>query len=190
MAVRSVARDKRLRVDANCGWSPQEAADRIADITRFDLELIEQPLPAGCLGELKRLRESGPVRESGIPIIADEDCVRPADLERLADAVDGVNIKLAKCGGIVEALRMIRRARSLGLKVMLGCMVETSLGVAAAAQIASLADYVDLDGHLLLADDPFTGLELTQGVVRPAPTPGLGVEIRPRPPDRACERLN
>lgn len=187
LAVRSVARDKRLRVDANCGWSPQEAADRIAAITRFDLELIEQPLSAGCLDELKRLRESGPVRESGIPIIADEDCVRPADLERLADAVDGVNIKLAKCGGIVEALRMIRRARSLGLKVMLGCMVETSLGVAAAAQIASLADYVDLDGHLLLADDPFTGLELTEGVVRPASTPGLGVEIRAQPPDLTCQ---
>ncbi|HUT79354.1 MAG TPA: dipeptide epimerase [Polyangia bacterium] len=177
-AVRRVAPQKRLRVDANCGWSPAEAAERIAEIGRFDLELIEQPLPAGCLDELRRLRECGSVRDAAIPIIADEDCVRPVDLERLAGVVDGVNIKLSKCGGIVEALRMIRQARSLGLKVMLGCMVETSLGVGAAAAIASLADYVDLDGHLLLADDPFTGLDLADGVVRPGPDAGLGIEVR------------
>lgn len=90
-----------------------------------------------------------------------------------------MNIKLSKCGGMVEALRMIHQAKSLGLTVMIGCMVETSLGVAAAAQLASLADYADLDGHLLLADDPFVGLELDRGVVRPGPGPGLGIVVRP-----------
>ena len=90
-----------------------------------------------------------------------------------------MNIKLSKCGGIVEALRMIHQAKSLGLTVMIGCMVETSLGVAAAAQLASLADYADLDGHLLLADDPFVGLEFDRGVVRPGPGPGLGIVVRP-----------
>jgi L-alanine-DL-glutamate epimerase-like enolase superfamily enzyme len=173
--VRRLAPHKRIRVDANCAWSADEAADRIAAIARFDLELIEQPLAAGCYAALRRLREAG---TGGIPIIADEDCVQPADLDRLAGVVDGVNIKLCKCGGIVEALRMIRRARQRSLAVMIGCMVETSLGVAAAAQLASLADYVDLDGHLLLADDPFTGLESANGIVRPGDQPGLTVVVR------------
>ena len=173
--VRRLAPHKRIRVDANCAWSANEAAERIAAIARFDLELIEQPLPAGSYAALRRLRQAG---TGGIPIIADEDCVRPADLDRLAGVVDGVNVKLCKCGGIVEALRMIRLARQRRLAVMIGCMVETSLGVAAAAQLASLADYVDLDGHLLLADDPFTGLEPADGIVRPGDQPGLAVVVR------------
>jgi L-alanine-DL-glutamate epimerase-like enolase superfamily enzyme len=175
-AVRRFAPDKRLRVDANCGWSPEQVADRIAAVARFGLELIEQPLPPGCYDALRNLRSSG---TGGVPIIADEDCVRPADVDKLAGVVDGVNIKLCKCGGIVEALRTIRRARQYGLAVMLGCMVETSLGVAPAAHVASLADYIDLDGHLLLADDPFAGLQLQDGIVRPGPGPGLGVAVRP-----------
>ena len=174
-AVRRFAPHTRLRVDANCGWSADQAAKQIAVISRFDLELIEQPLPAGSYEALRRLRESGAV---GVPIIADEDCIRPSDVDKLAGLVDGVNIKLSKCGGIVEALRMIRLAQERGLAVMMGCMVETSLGVAAAAPLASLADYVDLDGHLLLADDPFTGLELDRGVVKPGAGAGLGVTVR------------
>jgi L-alanine-DL-glutamate epimerase-like enolase superfamily enzyme len=174
--VRRAAPGKLIRVDANCAWKPEEAADRVCAIARFDLELIEQPIAPGSAEPLRTLREA--LASASIPIIADEDCVRPTDLAALAGAVDGVNIKLAKCGGIVEALRMIRQARALGLAVMIGCMVETSLGVAAAAQIASLADYADLDGHLLLADDPFMGLELADGVVRPGNGPGLGVTVR------------
>ncbi len=170
--VRRLAPNKRLRLDANGGWSPDEVGSRIAAVSRFHPELIEQPLPAGCYHALRA------VNTGGIPIIADEDCVRPADVKKLAGAVDGINVKLAKCGGIVEARRTIDAARRHGLKIMLGCMVETSLGVAAAAQLAGLADYVDLDGHLLLADDPFTGLETVGGVVRPSDAPGLGVALR------------
>lgn len=177
-AIRELAGDRHIRVDANCGWSAAEAAERIADIARFGLEFVEQPLPAGEYAALRKLREAIAEAGSGIPLVADEDSVRPSDLPALVGAVDGVNIKLSKCGGIVEGLRMIRQARQLGFKVMLGCMVETSLGVSAAAQIASLVDYVDLDGHLLLADDPFTGLQLDAGVVRPGLTPGLGVARR------------
>ena len=177
-AVRRAAGRKRIRVDANGGWPADEAAQRIAKLLPFDLELIEQPIPAESGDRkgvnLRQLRESLP--DPHPPIIADEDCVRPADLTQLAGAVDGVNIKLAKCGGMVEARRMIHRARELGLAVMIGCMVETSVGIAAAAHLASLADYTDLDGHLLLADDPFAGLELESGVVRPGATPGLGVQ--------------
>jgi len=173
--VRRAAPTQRIRVDANCGWTADIAAERIAALARFDLELIEQPIPPGQIDAVRRLRDAlGPRRP---PIIADEDCVRPADVPKLAGAYDGINIKLCKCGGIVEALRMIAAARSLGLTVMLGCMVETSLGVAAAAHLASLVDYADLDGHLLLADDPFTGLQLERGIVCPGDRPGLGVAL-------------
>jgi L-Ala-D/L-Glu epimerase len=171
--VRGLARQKHIRVDANCGWSAEEAPERIRQLRRFDLELIEQPIAALQHDALRRVREMSPV-----PIIADEDSIRPSDVAKLADVVDGVNIKLSKCGGIREARRMLTSARAHGLRVMLGCMVETSLGVAAAAQIASLTDFVDLDGHLLLADDPFTGLELCDGIVRPSDRPGLGVTLK------------
>jgi L-alanine-DL-glutamate epimerase-like enolase superfamily enzyme len=170
-AVRQHAPDVRIRVDGNGGWRPDEAARQIEALSRFDLELIEQPIAAGQLDALKTLKDASPV-----PIVADEDCANVVDVARLAGAVDGVNVKLAKCGGITEALTMIRLARRLGLRVMIGCMIETSLGVSAAAQLASLADYVDLDGHLLLADDPFAGLTLEEGIVRPSAAPGLGVE--------------
>lgn len=173
--IRRFAPSQTLRVDANCGWTPDNVADRMAAIARFDLELIEQPLPAGSYEALGRIQAE---KLAGAPIIADEDCQRPADIDKLVGLVDGVNIKLSKCGGLVEALRMVRRAREVGLSVMLGCMAETSLGVAAAAQIAPLADYVDLDGHLLLADDPFDGLELVRDTVRPSKGPGLGVTAK------------
>jgi L-alanine-DL-glutamate epimerase-like enolase superfamily enzyme len=174
-AVRKAAGPVTIRADANCGWSPDEAYERIRGLDEFGLELIEQPLVAGQLDALRALRG----RLAGSPpIIADEDCVRPQDVARLAGCVDGINIKLSKCGGLVPAARMILDARQTGLMVMIGCMVETSLGVLAAAQLASLADFVDLDGHLLLADDPFTGLALEGGVVRPGDRPGLGVEMK------------
>ncbi|MCK4660561.1 MAG: dipeptide epimerase [Phycisphaerae bacterium] len=174
--VRQHAPRVGLRVDANGAWSAEEALGRIEALSRFGLELIEQPLAPGQFEALADLRRNNPV-----PIIADEDCVGVSDVVRLAGVVDGVNVKLAKCGGISEACAMIRVARRLGLKVMLGCMIETSLGISAAAQLASLVDYVDLDGHLLLADDPFKGLMLAEGVVRPADKPGLGISRRTLP---------
>ena len=109
-------------------------------------------------------------------MIVDEGCHDLRDVAAAAEYADGINIKLAKSGGLREAVRMVHAARALGLSVMLGCMIESQLGIAPAAQIASLADWVDLDGHLLLADEPFTGLELVDGRVLPADAPGLGVE--------------
>ena len=168
--VREHAPTQLIRVDANAGWSPEEASERINALARFNIELVEQPIAAGQLEALAAIRHRSPV-----PIIADEDCVRPADMPHLVGVVDGINIKLAKCGGIGQAWTMMRMARHLRLKVMLGCMIETSLGVAAAAQLASLADWVDLDSHFLLADDPFDGLTFADGVVKPSHRPGLGV---------------
>ncbi|NOX57440.1 MAG: dipeptide epimerase, partial [Planctomycetes bacterium] len=168
--LRRLAPEKTLRVDANCGWPPEELVARIRELQPFDLELIEQPIPVKQFDAVTKAR-----MESTIPIIADEDSGKPADVEQLSGVYDGINIKLAKCGGIREARRMIATARRLNMKIMLGCMVETSLGISAAAQIASEVDFVDLDGHLLLTDDPFTGLKLERDVVRPSDRPGLGV---------------
>ncbi len=169
-AVRAVF-DGPLRVDANTGWQPEQAASLIPELERLGVELIEQPFKARMLPELRWLRE-----RSSLPIMADESAVFEGDLPMLDGVVDGVVVKLAKCGGIGPALRMIRAARTLGMKVMLGCMVESSVGVAAAAMVASEVDWLDLDGSLLLADDPFGGLEL-DGDCRWQLTsrPGLGV---------------
>jgi L-alanine-DL-glutamate epimerase-like enolase superfamily enzyme len=171
--MRRLAPNKTIRVDANCGWTTDEASARIEALRRFDLELVEQPIAPNHHSALRRITDASPV-----PIITDEDSIVPRDVAHLDGIVDGINIKLSKCGGIREAVRMIHLGRGYGLKVMLGCMVETSLGVAAAAQLASLVDYVDLDGHLLLRDDPFEGLKLVDGRVLPGDGPGLGVTLR------------
>ena len=144
-----------IRVDANTGWVPDEAVRLLPELERLGVELIEQPFPAGRLDQLRWLQERSP-----LPIVADESCVLPEDLDRLVGVVAGVNVKLAKCGGIGPAKRMLERARALGFKTFLGCMEETSVGIAGSAVVASLADWVDLDGCLLLADDPFEGLDL------------------------------
>jgi L-Ala-D/L-Glu epimerase / N-acetyl-D-glutamate racemase len=161
-----------LRVDANEGWTLEEARDLMPVLVELGVELVEQPFPAGDLESFRSLREL----EARPPVIVDEGCHDLRDVARAAGYADGINIKLAKSGGLREAVRMAHAARALGLGVMLGCMVESQLGVAPAAQIASLADWVDLDGHLLLADEPFTGLELDSGRVLPSHGPGLGVE--------------
>ena len=168
--VRKLAPDKIIRVDANTAWSSDEALERIERLVGCGVEFVEQPIPAGDNAALKRLKEASPC-----PIVADESCVRPADVLPLAGCVDGINIKLSKCGGIREALKMIHLARGAGLMVMLGCMIESSLGIAAAAQLAPLADWLDLDGHLLLSHDPFTGLGGRYGRLRIGTSPGLGV---------------
>lgn len=160
-----------IRVDANTGWTPEQGARMIPELVRLGVELIEQPFPAHQIAELRWLQE-----RSSLPIVTDESSVTIDDLGGLVGAVVGVNVKLAKCGGVGPALRMLRRARELGFKTMLGCMEETSVGIAAGAAIASLADWVDLDGNLLLADDPFEGLELGDDCRwRLGREPGLGV---------------
>ena len=155
-----------LQVDVNEYWSLDEALELLP---QMDLEYCEQPLPAGdpSGAELKR--------RSPVPIYVDEDCHTLADVAACAEIAHGITIKLAKSGGIREAVRMTHAARALGLGVMLGCMVESGLGIAAGAQIASLCDHVDLDGNLLLASDPWPGVEFVNGVQRPSERPGLGV---------------
>jgi L-alanine-DL-glutamate epimerase-like enolase superfamily enzyme len=153
-AVRAVFNGP-IRVDANTGWVPEDAVKLLPELERLGVELIEQPFPAGRLDQLRWLQE-----RSNLPIVADESCVLPEDLEALVGVVGGVNVKLAKCGGIGPAKRMLEQARELGFRTFLGCMEETSVGIAGSAAVASLADWVDLDGCLLLADDPFEGLDL------------------------------
>jgi L-alanine-DL-glutamate epimerase-like enolase superfamily enzyme len=173
-AVRAVF-DGPIRVDANTGWSPEDAVAILPHLERLGVELIEQPFPARRLDQLRWLQE-----RSALPIVADESCVDFDDLEGLVGVVAGVNVKLAKCGGIASARRMLERARELGFRTFLGCMEETSVGIAGSAVVASLADWVDLDGCLLLADDPFAGLELDPTHRwRLSNRPGLGLVRRP-----------
>ena len=173
-AVRAVF-DGPLRVDANTGWQPEQAAALMPELERLGVELVEQPFKARMLPQLRWLKE-----RSRLPIMADESAVFEDDLAMLDGVVDGVVVKLAKCGGIGPALRMIRRARQMGMKLMLGCMVESSVGVASAAMVASEVDWLDLDGNLLLADDPFGGLELGDDCRwQLTHEPGLGVHRKP-----------
>lgn len=173
--IREHAPSRTIRVDANMGWPADHALDRLRAIAPFNPELVEQPCAREDLATLRKLKAA-----RIIPIIADESCVKPADVARVADSVDGINIKLSKCGGILEARRMIADARARGLKVMLGCMIESTLGISAAAQLAPAVDWIDLDGHLLLANDPFTGLGGENARLTIGGGPGLGVIPRPR----------
>ena len=163
-----------LRVDVNQGWQDKEHALReICWLADQGVELVEQPMPADQLEDLAWLRE-----RSALPIYGDEGVQRLADVACARGVYDGINVKLMKCTGLREAERMIREARRLDLEVMLGCMTETSCAIAAAAQLASLCDVVDLDGALLVANDPFESMPLLDGRVLPNDEPGLGV--RPR----------
>jgi len=171
-AVRDTTR-QRLRVDANEGWTPEAALERLEWLARIGVELVEQPLPADRIEETRALR-----RRSPIPFYADESVHRAADIPRLAGAFDGVNIKLMKCGGIAEARRMIAVARAHGLKVMLGCMIESSLAITAAAHLSPLVDTADLDGNLLVENDPFEGATVVGGRLVLPDRPGLGVVTR------------
>jgi L-alanine-DL-glutamate epimerase-like enolase superfamily enzyme len=164
--------DAPLRVDANEGWTLAQARELVPALVELGVELIEQPFPADDLESFRALRELSPRP----PVIVDEGCQDLGDVAAVATYADGINVKLAKSGGLREAVRMVHAARALGLRVMIGCMVESQLGVAPAAQIASLAEWVDLDGHLLLAEEPFRGLQLEDGCVLPSHGPGLGVE--------------
>jgi L-alanine-DL-glutamate epimerase-like enolase superfamily enzyme len=170
-AVRS-ATDLPFQVDVNEWWSLDEALETLPKLAEFGVDLCEQPLRAGDEGGF-RLK-----RESPIAIFVDEDCHTLADVARCAEFAHGINIKLAKSGGIREAIRMVHAARALRLGVMVGCMLESGLGIAAGCSIASLCDRADLDGNLLLKDDPFPGVELVDGVQVPGMSPGLGVSPR------------
>jgi L-Ala-D/L-Glu epimerase len=158
-----------LQVDVNEYWTLDEALDSLPQLAELGVEYCEQPLRAGD-PDGPRLKAASP-----IPIYVDEDCHRLHDVAACAERAHGINIKLAKSGGIREAVRMAHAARAVGLGVMLGCMVESGLGIAAGAQVASLCDHVDLDGNLLLAHDPWPGVEFVDGVQVPAHEPGLGV---------------
>lgn len=167
--VRKVT-DKRLRVDANEGWKSKELAlEKIKWLESEGVELIEQPMPAADLEGTAWLRE-----RTTIPIIADENCLRLHDIPPLREVFDGINIKLMKCAGLREATRMIHTARACNLKVMLGCMIESSIGISAAAQLSPLIDYADLDGHVLTTNDPFDGVTIVDGKLILPDRPGIG----------------
>lgn len=170
-AVRSVTK-KPLRVDANEGWKDKEEAVRkINWLEKQGVEFIEQPMPADMAGDIRWVRS-----RVHMPIIADEACLHAADIPKLANTYDGVNIKLDKAGGILEAWRMIQIAKSLGLKTMLGCMVSSSVSVTAAAHLSPLVDYADLDGNLLIANDPYSGVLVERGKLILPDRPGLGLK--------------
>lgn len=168
--------DKVIRVDANEGWkSREEARDKILWLEEQGVEFIEQPMPAHDLESTAWLRG-----QVNIPIIADENVVQLYDLPRLKDAFDGINIKLMKCTGLREAMRMIHTAQAMDMKIMLGCMIESSVAISAAAQLSPLVDYADLDGNVLITNDPFTGVTLCEGKLMLNDEPGLGVAARSR----------
>ena len=169
--IRQEAPEKTIRVDANTAWTAKQAIAAMPMLADFGVEFVEQPLPAHDLAGLRLVREHSP-----LPIIADESVETAADVAKLAGVVDGVNIKLAKCGNLREAVRIVHAARAHNMSVMLGCMIESTLGIAAAIQLTPLVDYVDLDGAALLASDPFAGPGVeADGSVRFNAEPGLGV---------------
>ncbi len=170
-AVRGVA-DVPLQVDVNEWWSVDEALEALPQLAELGVEYCEQPLPAGDPGGAK-VKAASP-----IPIYVDEDCHTLADVAACAERAHGINIKLSKSGGLREGIRMAYAARAFGLGVMLGCMTETGLGISAGAQMASLCDFVDLDGNLLLREDPWPGVEFVDGRQLPPDQPGLGVSAR------------
>jgi L-alanine-DL-glutamate epimerase-like enolase superfamily enzyme len=172
-AIRDVS-DVPIRVDVNQGWHDRSLAlENICWLAERNVELVEQPLPKERLDDIAWLKERSP-----LPIVGDESVQRLADVVAARDLYHGVNIKLMKCTGMREAHTMMLLARSLGLKVMLGCMTETSCAISAAAHLAPLADWVDLDGALLISNDPFDGARLTDGRIVPTGRPGIGVVPR------------
>jgi len=169
-----------FRIDANAAWTTEEALKKIEALSKLHVEFIEQPLAKDNQEGMRRL-----MAESPLPLFADESCVLEQDVEKCAGLFHGINIKLTKCSGITPALRMIRKARELGLKVMIGSMNESTVGSAAIVHLSVLADYIDADGPLLLAQDLANGLEYKpDGRVQPADMPGLGIAFQPEPFDR------
>jgi L-alanine-DL-glutamate epimerase-like enolase superfamily enzyme len=170
-AVRKVSKDIPLRVDANGAWTVKQAIEMSHFLAENGVEFIEQPLPkTASYADFKMVRE-----HSALPIFADESIAKAHDVARLAGAIDGVVVKLAKTGGLLEAIRVISTARAHGMQVMLGCMMESSIGITAAAQLSGLADHLDLDSGMLLAEDPYEGARFEDGYLILSDKPGLGV---------------
>jgi L-Ala-D/L-Glu epimerase len=175
--VRAVAQfsEAEIWVDANEAFSPDEAPEVAAELKRIGVRVIEQPVPASAGPEALRWATEA---AHPVPVVADESAIVASDVPPLSGCVSGVNVKLAKCGGVRGALAVIHTARALGMTVMLGCMVETSLGISTAAHISGLVDLVDLDGAMLLADDPFEGIGYENGRILLSGEPGLGAQPR------------
>ncbi|OUL18458.1 dipeptide epimerase [Nostoc sp. RF31YmG] len=171
LALREEAPNLDYFVDANGGWSLSDAIEMCSWLADLGIKYVEQPLPRGEETSLAALKEHTP-----LPIFVDESCFTSTDIPQLANYVDGINIKLMKSGGLTEAIRMVHTAKAYGLQVMFGCYSDSSLANTAAAQLAPLANYLDLDSHLNLIDDPFTGASIQQGRVLPNDLPGLGVQ--------------
>jgi L-alanine-DL-glutamate epimerase-like enolase superfamily enzyme len=170
------ATDKPIRVDANAGWTVQRARQMIPVLKDHGVEFVEQPLPREDVEGLAEVHRHAVAHD--LPVVVDESCIVAADIPQLAGKADGINIKLAKCGSLREALRMIATARAHGMLVMVGCMIETSLGITAAAHLTPLVDAADLDGAALTTDDPFVGATIDEGQIRLPTEPGLGVRRR------------
>ncbi len=168
-AIREVS-NATIRVDANSAWTPKEAIKTIHALAPYNIEFIEQPVSSHDLAGLKLIRENVPV-----PILADESSVTVDDIPRIVGCVDGINIKLMKCGGLRHALKMIHVARAHNLSIMLGCMIESSLAITAAAHLTPLVDYADLDGNLLIENDPYEGVKVENGKLLLPDEAGLGV---------------
>jgi L-alanine-DL-glutamate epimerase-like enolase superfamily enzyme len=164
--------DALFRVDANCGWSADDTLVKSRVLADLNVEFIEQPLPAGDWEGAKTVYE-----QTALPIIADESCIVEEDVAKCAGYFHGINIKLTKCGGLTPARRMIRQAHDLGLSVMVGCMTESSVGISAIAQLLPLLDYADLDGSLLIANDPATGVTFDYGRIIYADENGTGASL-------------
>ena len=169
-AIREVS-EATIRVDANTAWTPKEAIKMINAFAPYNIEFVEQPIAPHDLDGLRLIRENVP-----IPIIVDESCVTIDDIPRLAGRVDGVNFKLMKSNGITNVLKMIHVARAHHLRVMIGCMIESSMAITAAAHLTPLVDYADLDGHLLIDNDPYEGVKVVNGKLVLPDAPGLGVQ--------------
>ncbi len=159
-----------VTVDANCAWTRSEAVEKATELARIGVEFLEQPVAADDVEGLAYVRE-----RAEVPVFADESCPTSEQLPLVAPAVDGVVIKLMKCGGLVEAVRMARKARELGLKTMIGCMMESTLAITAAAHISPLMDYADLDSGLMMTNDPFIGVRIDRGRMSLPEEAGLGV---------------
>ncbi len=163
-----------FRVDANCAWTAEETIRNAIFLEKLGVEFIEQPLEVSCWKEMKRVKE-----QSILPLIADESCQRENDVERCIDFFDGVNIKLMKCGGITPALRMIKKAKQNGLKVMIGCMTESSIGISSLCQLAPLVDYLDADGAMLFKEDIANGVTFDNGKMIFSFATGSGAKLNP-----------
>lgn len=171
-ALREVT-DAAFRVDANCAWQPDQVIDFARQLAEWNVELIEQPLPAECYEDMAGLKG-----KTALPLMADESCQVEEDVDRCLTTFDAINIKLVKCGGLTPARRMIARAKQRGLKVMVGCMTESSVGIAAGVNLLPLLDYADLDGALLLAEDVATGLEWSAGYCALPTATGHGATLK------------